>query len=291
MRVSVDKKKRVTTYLEDLNRQIKENKKRQVMLLYDVLYEQFHVEDMEFDDEDLNEEDDVNEEKVETNNSANKYNRNSILQFQQELSEELKQLEKERKIVHKFIEDNKQKQSIIRRDILNDINLHTENLKIQEDEEERTKSYKEIVQNYNSLFELNNVGILEMNNNPKLKFKNNNVGQNNNNNNVSGTNNNNITGNTTDNTSGTIVDNTDGRRNDVQQENEENDSVVNLDDIQLLDEEEITKLSTAVANNSKSKNNNNNNGNNNSSISSFESAKSKAYESDNESQEAEFDLE
>ena len=188
MRVSVDKKKRVTTYLEDLNRQIKENKKRQVMFLYDVLYEQFHVEDMDFDDEELNEEDDNQEEKIELNNSVNKYNKNSILQIQQELSEELKKLEKERKIVDKFIEDNKRKQSILRRDILNDINLHTENLKIHEDEEERTKSYKEIIQNYNSLFELNNVGLLEMNNNPKLKFKNNNVGQNNRNENNVGSN-------------------------------------------------------------------------------------------------------
>ena len=70
MRVSVDKKKRVTTYLEDLNRQIKENKKRQVILLYDVLYEQFHIEDMDFEDEDLNEDDDNQEEKVETKQVA-----------------------------------------------------------------------------------------------------------------------------------------------------------------------------------------------------------------------------
>ena len=35
------------------------------MLLYDVLYEQFHVEDMDFDDEELNEEDDNQEEKIE----------------------------------------------------------------------------------------------------------------------------------------------------------------------------------------------------------------------------------
>lgn len=262
MRVSVDKKKRVTTHLEDLNRQIKENKKRQVMLLYDVLYEQFHVEDMDFDDDELNEEDDNQEEKIELNNSVNKYNRNSILQIQQELSEELKKLEKERKIVNKFIEDNKRKQSILRRDILNDINLHTENLKIHEDEEERTKSYKEIIQNYNSLFELNNVGLLEMNNNPKLKFKNNNVGQNNRNENNAGSN------------RGTVIEGTG--------ENEDNDSVVNLDDVELLNEEKITKLSNDVANNANNGNNNNN------SINSFVSAKNT---SDDESKEAEFDLE
>ena len=68
-------------------------------------------------------------------------------------------------------------------------------------------------------------------------------------------------------------------------ENEGNDSVVNLDDVQLLNEEEITKLSNDVANNANNGNNNNN------SISSFASARSTAYESDNESKEAEFDLE
>ena len=147
MKVSVDKKKRITTHLEDLNREIKINKKNQVMLLYDVLYEQFHVEDMDFDDEELNEEDDNQEEKIELNNSVNKYNKNSILQIQQELSEELKKLEKERKIIDKFIEDNKRKQSILRRDILNDINLHTENLKIQ-----RTKkSVLKVIKNYSKL--------------------------------------------------------------------------------------------------------------------------------------------
>ena len=288
MRVSVDKKKRATTYLEDLNQQIKINKRKQVMLLYDVLYEQFNIEEMDFEDDDLNEEQEgeqkaeEDEQKTETNNSANKYNRNSILQLQQELSEELKYLEKERNAVYKEIEENERKKSILRRDILSDINLHNENIKITEDEEERTKSYKEVIQNYNKLFELNDVGIMEIVDKPKLKLKNNNNGNKNRNRNNSGENNINNNGPTNEN---------EGNDGDGDGD-EDNDSVVNLNDVQVLDEETVTRFASAVSN--KTKNNNNKNNNNNS-MSSFASARSSSYksddESDDESKEAEFDLE
>lgn len=290
MRVSVDKKKRVTTYLEDLNQQIKINKRKQVMLLYDVLYEQFNIEEMDFDDDELNEQQEgeekveEGEQKTETNNSVNKYNRNSILQLQQELSEELKYLEKERNAVYKEIEDNERKKSILKRDILSDIILHNENIKMTEDEEDRTKSYKEIIQNYNKLSELNDVGILEIVDKPKLKLKNNNNGNKNRNSNNFGENNINTTGNDNENVPG---NNNNGSSNENEDTDgvEDNDSVVNLDDIQLLDEETVTQFTSAVSNKTNNKNRNIN------SISSFESAKNTTYKPDDESKEAEFDLE
>ena len=289
MKVSVDKKKRITTHLEDLNREIKINKKNQVMLLYDVLYEQFHVEDMDFDDEELNEENDE-EKGEEVNNSGNKYNRNSILQRQQELSEQLKVLEKQRDLVYKEIQNNDRQKSIKRREILNEINLHTENIKIAEDEEERTKSYKEVVQHYNKLFDLNDVGIMEIANNPKLKFKKNIV-----------INNTNSINNNVDDDE-IVARNNIGANNDIEPGSYNNDrnqsetgnqseSGIRLDDIQLLDEETELNISNNPVVNNKNNNKNNKNNNNNSSISSFASAKSTAYESDDESKEAEFDLE
>lgn len=151
MEVERTPKKRAFTQLEEISKKIKKNKQKQVMILYDVLYEQLPVSVTE----DLNEE----------------LSTEVILKQQEELNNELTELEKERKrIINELNNDKKTKN--MRRDVIRqNIDIHQVKIKDEESNQaEKQESYREISSFYDELLELNNKNLVEISN-PANKIK------------------------------------------------------------------------------------------------------------------------